>query len=233
MKIAIIPARGGSKRIPRKNLKLFHGLPIIAYTIETLIESDIFAEVIVSTDDEEIAEVSRSFGAKVPWLRSKDLADDYTTTSRVIQDAVQKLKTSWGSLESICCVYPTTPFLKSDCIVEGYKTMVKGDWDYVFSGMKVNANPQRFFSLEKSKQVELLFPQYELARTQDLLPVYCDAGQFYWGTRMAWESGLPIFSSKSTILELPSESVIDIDTEDDWHAAERLFESQKGYQFEK
>lgn len=226
MNIAIIPARGGSKRIPRKNLRLFHGLPIIAYAIKAAIESDIFAEVIVSTDDEEIAEVSQSLGAKIPWLRSKDLADDYTTTSRVIQDAVQELKMSRGGLENICCIYPTTPFLKSECIVEGYKTLVEGDWNYVFAGMKVKTNPHRFFTLEKSKQVELLLPKYELTRTQDLLPVYHDAGQFYWGTRMAWEYGLPIFSSKSTIVELPFGSVIDIDNEDDWHAAEDLFETQ-------
>jgi N-acylneuraminate cytidylyltransferase len=225
--VAIIPARGGSKRIPRKNIKLFHGLPIIAYAIKTARESDIFDEVIVSTDDEEIAEVALRFGATVPWMRSKELADDYTTTVSVMQDAVKKLKMTCPELENICCIYPTTPFLKAQFLVNSHNILVDGDWSYVFSGLKTNTNPLRFFSLEKSKEVKMLFPKHETTRTQDLPPIYHDAGQFYWGRTAAWESGLPIFSSNSTIIELPNGSVIDIDTEGDWLRAERLFEIQK------
>jgi pseudaminic acid cytidylyltransferase len=230
--IAVIPARGGSKRIPRKNLKLFHGLPIIAYAIKIAKESDIFDEVIVSTDDEEIAEIALNLGATIPWMRPKELADDYATTVSVMQDAVKKLKFSHIELENICCIYPTTPFLRSDFLVEGKKILLDGNWSYVFSGMKVNANAHRFFSLKKSRQVEMFFPQHESTRTQDLKPIYQDVGQFYWGTTLAWELGTPIFSSKSTIVELPAESVIDIDTEDDWLRAELLFETQKDLQIE-
>jgi N-acylneuraminate cytidylyltransferase len=225
--IAVIPARGGSKRIPRKNLKLFDGLPIIAYAIKTAQDSGIFSEVMVSTDDEEIAEVALGFGANVPWRRSKNLADDYATTVSVIQDTAIKLKESYADLENICCIYPTTPFLRSEYLVKGRKELINGDWSYVFSGLKVNSNPQRFFLQNRTGEVEMLFPQYETTRTQDLVPIYHDAGQFYWGTTSAWELGLPIFSSKSTMIELPNQSVIDIDTEEDWLQAERLFEAQR------
>ena len=226
--IAIIPARGGSKRIPRKNIKLFHGVPVIAYAIKAAEESEIFDEVIVSTDDEEIAEVALRFGATIPWMRTKDLADDFTTTVSVIQDAVKKLKMSFFDLENVCCIYPATPFLKSEYLVKGYKILEDDKWNYVFSGLRVDTNPQRFFSLEESHGVEMLFPQHEMTRTQDLKHIYHDAGQFYWGKTLSWESGLPIFSSKSTILELPSYSVMDIDTQDDWEKAERLYALQKG-----
>ena len=158
--IAVIPARGGSKRIPRKNLKLFHGLPIIAYAIETAKKSGIFDEVIVSTDDEEIAEVALGFGATIPWLRSSNLADDNATTVSVIQDAAIKLKASHTDLENICCIYPTTPFLRTEYILKGRKILIGGDWNYVFSGLKADTNPQRFFSQKKTGEVEMLFPQY-------------------------------------------------------------------------
>lgn len=226
--IAVIPARGGSKRIPRKNLKLFHGAPIITYAIKVALESNIFDEVIVSTDDEEIAELSLSFGAKIPWMRPKVLANDYTTTLEVIQDAAKKIKTSHSDLRSICCLYPTTPLLKTQFLVKAQEILLKNDWNYVFSGLKVNTSPYRFFSLEENEEVKMLFPQNEMSRTQDLPPVYHDAGQFYWGTARAWEKCLPIFSSKSTIVELPAESVIDIDTEDDWVKAEYMYKLQKG-----
>ncbi len=224
--VAIIPARGGSKRIPRKNLKFFNGLPVIAYAIKMAKESKIFDEVIVSTDDEEIAETAISFGATVPWMRPKELADDYATTVNVIQDAVKKLRISHADLEDVCCIYPATPLLKSEFILEGHKILLSEDWSYVFSGLKVENNPERFFSLGQQKGVEMLFPRHVTTRTQDLVPMYHDAGQFYWGRASAWELGLPIFSSRSTIIELPSGSVIDIDTQADWYEAERLYAIQ-------
>jgi pseudaminic acid cytidylyltransferase len=233
MNIAVIPARGGSKRIPRKNIKLFHGLPIIAYAIKTAKECEIFDEVIVSTDDEEIAEVSLSLGATIPWIRPKDLADDFSTTLSVMQHAAKKLKMSLIELENICCIYPTTPLLESEFLVRGHKLLVADDWNYVFSGLRVNANPHRFFSLQNSGEVEMLFPQHESTRTQDLDTIYEDAAQFYWGTASSWESGLPIFSSKSTVIELPRESYIDIDTEVDWLQAEHLFEAREGLKIER
>ena len=229
MNIAVIPARGGSKRIPRKNIKFFHGLPVIAYAIKAAKESEVFDEVFVSTDDEEIAEVAESFGATIPWLRPKELSDDYATTVRVLQDAVNKLKTNLIGLENICCIYPATPLLNPVFLSNGLKVLEDGDWDYVFSGLKSKTPPQRFFRLGIFKRVEMLLPDLEETRTQDLENYYSDAGQFYWGRKSSWESGLPIFSSKSTILEVPSESAVDIDTLEDWHQAERLFNFKKDF----
>ena len=228
MNIAVIPARGGSKRIPRKNIKIFQGLPVIAYAINAAKESEVFDEVFVSTDDEEIAEVAESFGATIPWLRSKDLSDDYATTVSVMQDAVKRLKLNLMDLENICCIYPATPLLKPSFLSQGLETLESADWDYVFSGLKINTPPQRFFSLGSSTEVKMLFPEFETTRTQDLAHVYQDAGQFYWGKKSSWESGLPIFSSKSTIFEIPSKSAVDIDTPEDWHYAEALFNLIKG-----
>ena len=228
MNVAVIPARGGSKRIPRKNIKLFHGLPVIAYAIKSAKESGIFDEVFVSTDDEEIADVAVSYGATIPWLRPKDLSDDFASTVSVIQDAVKRIQLGQLDLEHICCIYPATPLLKPSYLSQGLKILESGDWDYVFSSLKASTPPQRFFSLGTSKEVEMLFPEFEATRTQDFAHVYHDAGQFYWGRKSSWETGLPIFSSKSTILEIPGKSAVDIDTPEDWHYAEALFNLVKG-----
>ena len=226
MNIAVIPARGGSKRIPRKNIKLFHGLPVIAYAIQAAKESGVFDEVFVSTDDDEIAEVAASFGATIPWMRSKDLSDDFTTTVSVMQDAVNRIKLNQSGLENICCIYPATPLLKPSFLSQGLTILQNGEWDYVFSGLKASTHPQRFFSLGVSREVKMLFSEYEGTRTQDFSNSFLDAGQFYWGRESSWEQGLPIFSSQSTILEIPSGLSIDIDTLDDWHRAEFLFKLQ-------
>ena len=228
MNIAVIPARGGSKRIPRKNIKLFHGLPIIAYAIKAARESQVFDEVFVSTDDQEIAEIATSFGAIIPWLRAKDLSDDHTTTIRVIQDAVTKLKSDIKHIENVCCIYPATPLLKSEYLAKGLQLLNSQDWNYVFSSLKTSVYPQRLFSLGSSTGVEMLFPEYESIRTQDLTQYYQDAGQFYWGKKTSWENGLPIFTSKSTALEIPKELAIDIDTPEDWDYAENLYIMKMG-----
>lgn len=228
MNIAVIPARGGSKRIPRKNIKLFHGLPVIAYAIKAARESDVFDEVFVSTDDEEIAEIASSFGATIPWIRSRDLSDDYSTTVSVMQDAVGKLDASLTNLRNICCLYPATPLLKSIFLSESYKVLDKGQWNYVFAGVKQENSPARFFSIGSSGGVEMLFPEHLETRTQDLVNVYADAGQFYWAPKSSWLSALPIFSEKSTILEIPRNMALDIDTMYDWECAENLFATQSG-----
>ena len=227
MNIAVIPARGGSKRIPRKNIKMFHGLPIIAYAINTARESEIFDEIIVSTEDEEIAEIAESFGASIPWMRAKELSDDHATTVSVMQDVVIKLKSERSGLENVCCIYPATPLLKPNLISQGLQILKGGNWSYVFSGAKTREHPQRFFSLETSKRIKMLFPEHEESRTQDIENFYHDAGQFYWGRESSWESGLPIFTSESTIVEMPSKLAVDIDTPEDWHYAESLFEFKK------
>ena len=223
MNIAIIPARGGSKRIPRKNVKLFHGLPVIAYAIEVAKQSEIFDEVFVSTDDSEIAEIARDYGAKVPWLRPKQLANDFATTLEVIQDAANKLDVNSDEFNSICCIYPATPLLKPEFLKQGLKVLMDGDWDYVISASPVSDPPERLLSLGKSNEILMHFPEYEMTRTQDVPPTFYDAGQFYWGKKISWESARPIFTSKSTILELPKEIAIDVDTLADWHYAEYVY----------
>ena len=227
MNIAVIPARGGSKRIPRKNIKLFHGLPVIAYAIKAATLSGVFEEVIVSTDDEEIAEVAASFGATIPWMRPRDLSDDYTTTVSVMQDAVNKLKSSSNDLEYVCCIYPATPLLQPSFISQGLQILKDGDWEYVLSASRAETPPERFFSLDSSNGVEMHFPMHKATRTQDFLPSYHDAGQFYFGRSSSWESGLQIFSSRSTIIEIPRGLSVDLDTLDDWHYAEHLFAMQR------
>lgn len=227
MNIAIIPARGGSKRIPRKNIKLFHGLPVIAYAIKAAKESGVFNDVFVSTDDEEIAEVAESFGAVIPWMRPKSLSDDHATTVSVIQDAVNKLKYSLNELEYVCCIYPATPLLQPTYISQGLQILKNGEWDFVFSASRAETPPERFFSLDAANGVEMHFPENKETRTQDFLPSYHDAGQFYFGRTSSWESGLQIFSNRSTIIEIPRGLSVDVDTLDDWHYAEHLFAMQR------
>jgi pseudaminic acid cytidylyltransferase len=220
MNIAVIPARGGSKRIPRKNIKLFHGIPIIAYAIKVARESEVFDQVFVSTDDEEIAKVAEGFGAIVPWIRTKDLSDDYATTVSVMKDAVTRLESELIEVENVCCIYPASPLLKPSHLSQALQILNDADWSYVFSGLRTYAHPQRYFSLGNSKEVNMLLPKFEGTRTQDLENFYQDAGQFYWGRQTSWKAGVPIFTSRSTILEIPSDSAIDIDTVADWRYAE-------------
>lgn len=233
MNIAVIPARGGSKRIPRKNVKLFHGLPIISYAINTATKSGIFDKVVVSTDDAEIAEIAKSYGAEIPWMRSKELSGDHVTTISVMQDAAKKLGADFVGLENVCCIYPATPLLKTNFLSRGLDLLTDGGWNYVFSAVAVESHPHRFFSLTPSNGVKMLFPNFEKSRTQDLESTYCDAGQFYWGTKKSWSAGLPILSMNSTILELPTNLTIDIDTISDWKIAENRYESLRGISIER
>ena len=201
---------------------------MIAYAIQAARESEIFDEVFVSTDDEEIAEIAKSFGATIPWIRSRDLSDDYTTTVRVMQDAVGKLDANLTNLRNVCCLYPATPLLKSTFLSESYKVLEEGKWEYVFAGVRQETSPSRFFSIGSSGGVEMLFPEHLETRTQDLVDVFADAGQFYWGPKSSWLSALPIFSQKSTIIEIPRKMVLDIDTMYDWECAENIFATQTG-----
>ena len=223
MNIAVIPARGGSRRIPRKNIKLFNGLPVIAYAIKAARESGVFSEIFVSTEDEEIAEIATSFGASIPWMRPKSLSEDNSTTVSVMQDAVMKLKSCFNEIEYVCCVYPATPLLQPKFIREGFKVIRDGNWDYTISASLAETPPQRFFSLDSVNRVHMHFPEKQETRTQDVLPSYRDAGQFYFGRSSSWELGLKIFSSSSTIIEIPRHLSVDIDTLNDWHYAELLF----------
>lgn len=227
MNIAIIPARGASKRIPRKNIKLFHGTPVIAYAIKTARESGVFDDIYVSTDDMEIAEIAIRFGAKVLPLRSKELSDDEATTLEVMKDAVLKLDDKLPHLDNICCVYPVTPLLTPMALVNSLQILEDGKMDYVVSAMRVSESPHRTFILDDAKVIKMLFPEYSETRTQDLKLTYQDAGQFYWGKKNSWKSGFPILLSNTTILELPFGSVVDVDTLKDWAHAEELFQQNE------
>jgi pseudaminic acid cytidylyltransferase len=229
--IAVIPARGGSKRIPRKNIRPFLGKAIISYAIENAISSQLFSEVVVTTDDDEIAKLSESLGAKCYWIRSQELSNDFAPTIDVIQDAAQKL---WEKeFDYLCCIYPATPLLNTEHLISGLKLIETGLWDYVLSAIKLESNLQRSFTQGLDGELRQLFPNNELVRTQDLLPVFSDAGQFYWGKRISWEKRKPIFSSKTTLVPFQHDEVIDIDDLAHWDLAEQLYKRSRGANCEK
>jgi N-acylneuraminate cytidylyltransferase len=228
MRIAIIPARGGSKRIAKKNIKFFLDLPLIAYAINGAKESKLFEHIIVSTDDQEIADVALDYGALVPWLRDSDLSDDYATTVSVMSDAVTRISSSVTGITEVCCIYPATPLLNPEYFSKGLETLISGKWDYVISALPVRARPEKLFSLDATKAIKLDNSEAENWRSQDLRSAFVDAGQFYWGTKQSWQRGLPIFSSRSTIFELPMYSTVDIDTLEDWEFAEQLYRIRLG-----
>lgn len=227
MKLAIIPARGGSMRIPRKNIKLFAGKPIIGWSIETARRSGLFDRVIVSTDDEEIASVAIEFGAEVPFIRPAELSDDYTNTSRVIAHAIEWYLNLALEPTQICCIYPTTPFLQSNYIEQGITILKESGADFVFSATTFTHPIQRAFKLRPDGRVEMFDPSKFQTRSQDLPRAYHDAGQFYWGTRAAWLSGHPIFGPNSIPIVLPRHYAQDIDTNEDWAQAELMMKVLK------
>jgi N-acylneuraminate cytidylyltransferase len=223
MNIAIIPARGGSKRIPRKNIKPFCGKPIIAWSIETALNSKCFEKVIVSTDDEEIASIAKSYGAEVPFIRSHDLADDFTPTKYVVTDAIKWLSANSIAPKFVCCIYPTAPFLRHEYLISGLKCFEGGDCHFAMSIAKYPAPIQRAFTLEEMNKLSILNPEYAETRTQDLNVTFHDAGQFYWGKSESWLEHIPIFSNNTIGIEIPAHLVHDIDTIDDWIRAEYMF----------
>lgn len=217
-KIAIIPARGGSKRIPKKNIKPFCNQPIISYSIKNALESGIFDEIIVSTDDEEIAKISRSYDAKVPFMRPKELSLDTTPTIPVISHCIKMLNLSNDDL--VCCIYPTAPLLKSQYLISSYEKLLENPEKlYVFSCVEFDFTPWRGFVIDNGN-ISMLFEKYAPYRSQDLKKVYHDAGAFYWGKAEAFCKEKPIFDSHSIPFILPRMFVQDIDTLDDWEIAE-------------
>lgn len=224
MRLCIIPARGGSKRIPRKNIKLFSGKPIIAYSIEAAIKSGCFDQVIVSTDDDEIADVAKSYGAGVPFLRPDDLANDYAGTIPVIKQAVEWYESQGIQLSEVCCIYATAPFIQVKYIQQAYQNLLSTGADYCFPVCHFPSPIQRAFKLNEQARVEMFHPENFNARSQDLEEAYFDAGQFYWGKPEAFKSEKPFFSPVSTFVMLPSYLVQDIDNMDDWKRAEVMYQ---------
>ena len=223
MNVAIIPARGGSKRIPKKNIKDFGGLPMISWSIKAAIKSNVFDYVLVSTDDVQTAKIAESFGAKVPFLRPKSLSDDYTPTVPVISHAINETEKILGSIDNVCCIYATAPFIKSNDILKGFKLLSETKANYVFPVTSYPFPIQRAIKLTKNRRIAMFYPRHSQTRSQDLIEAYHDAGQFYWGLKKSWVSGENVINAKASPIIIPRNRVQDIDTLEDWKRAELTF----------
>ena len=220
--IAIIPARGGSKRIPRKNIKPFAGRPMIVHAISAALGSRLFGQVVVSTDDPEIAETARQAGAKTPFMRPGELADDHTPTVPVVAHAIEALEQIGWPVATVCCIYPGVPFIQLADLATALDLLRTSGVDYTFPVAEFPSAIQRALRRTSVGRLSPFHPEFELTRTQDLEPAYHDAGQFYWGSRDAWLSN-PRIHSNAAGLAIPNWRVVDIDTPEDWERAEILY----------
>ena len=217
--VAIIPARGGSKRIPRKNIKDFFGKPLIAYSIETALDSKLFEKVVVSTDDEEIASIAKKYGAEVPFLRPKELSDDFTGTQEVVDFTLNQLEEKY---DFVCTIYATAPLLQKEYLKEGFEKLKKSNAINAFSATSMPFPIQRTFKLTNEGRCEMFTPEHYMTRSQDIEEAYQDAGQFYW-QRIGVESNEIMFGKDSIPIILPRHLVQDIDTLEDWKRAEVMY----------
>ncbi len=227
MKLCVIPARGGSKRIPRKNIKLFCGKPMIAWSIEAALQSGCFDQIIVSTDDAEIAEVARQYGAQVPFMRPVALSDDHTGTTAVIAHAIDWFAAQGQMPEQVCCLYATAPFVTHVDLLNGLQVLAEAGCDFAFTVTSYAFPIQRAIRITEAKRVEMFNPEHFSTRSQDLEEAYHDAGQFYWGRTSAWLANKRIFGPASAPVLLPRHRVQDIDTPEDWLRAEWLFKAMQ------
>ncbi len=225
MRLAVIPARGGSKRIPRKNIKPFCGRPIIAWSIEAARQSGCFDSVIVSTEDDEIAEVARAFGADVPFRRPAELADDFTPTIPIIRHAIEWCERAGTAPQETCCIYATAPFVRPEDLRGGLELLGREGCDYAFSVTSYPSPIQRAMRIDARGRVEMFHPELFNTRSQDLEPAYHDAAQFYWGRAEAWKAQKVLFGPHASALVLPRHRVQDIDTMEDWTRAEWMYEA--------
>jgi pseudaminic acid cytidylyltransferase len=230
MNIAVIPARGGSKRIPRKNIKDFCGKPIIAWSIDAARESGLFDHVLVSTEDAEIAAVARLAGGELLFDRPAVLADEHTGTTEVVAHATRWAIDQGWPLSAVCCIYATAPFIQRSDLLRGQQALEAGDWTYVFAATAFSSSVFRSFRLSAEGGIEMLFPEYFSTRSQDFPLVLHDAAQFYWGRPSAWLEGTRIFDRHSLPVIIPNWRVQDIDDQDDWKRAEFLFQQLKNMQ---
>lgn len=223
MNLAIIPARGGSKRIKKKNSKSFFGEPMISRAIKTCFDSNLFSKVVVSTDDDQIKKLSEKSGASVPFIRPKNLSDDITPTVPVVRHAIEYCENNLGwNIENVCCVYPCTPFLMPADLVEGFNRLNTSSSDFIFPVAEYSSSIFRSLKVDGKYKATPTFQENILKRTQDLDKAYYDLGQFYWGKNFLWKSSDKIHMAASVII-IPSNRAIDIDTEEDWNKAESLF----------
>lgn len=223
MKIAVIPARGGSKRIPRKNIKAFCGKPMIAWSIETAKASGLFDHIIVSTDDPEIAKISRQWGAEVPFARPADLSNDHAGTTEVVAHAARWAIDKGWPVTAVCCIYATAPLIQVDDLKRGLEALESGDWAFTFAATDFASSIFRSFHINAEGGIKMFFPEHFSTRSQDLPVALHDAGQFYWGRTMAWVEGKRIFDQHSTPILIPRWRVQDIDDQEDWLRAEVAF----------
>jgi pseudaminic acid cytidylyltransferase len=223
MIVAIIPARGQSKRIPQKNIKLFAGQPIISYSIDVAKNTKIFDEIIVSTDSDEIARISNSLGANIPFMRPAELADDHTPTALVIIHTLKWLKDRGKTVKFFCCIYPTAPFLNTKYLKKGFELLRKNNAVTAFSVTTFPFPIFRALKLTKTGYLEMFWPKYRDRRSQDLPEAYHDAGQFYWGNTEKFLRAKTLYTEKSVPIVLPRFLVHDIDTMEDWETAEKMF----------
>lgn len=223
MRVAVIPARGGSKRIPRKNVRSFCGKPMIAWSIEAALESGCFDRIVVSTDDEEIAATALKYGAEVPFMRPAELSDDHTGTVAVIAHAVEWLERHDRAPDQLCCIYATAPLLLPGDLRLGLQRLDESGSDFAFSVTSFPFPIQRAVRIDRDGRVGMFWPEKFQSRSQDLEEAYHDAGQFYWGKAAAWLSGSAIFGPGSVPVILPRHRVQDIDTPEDWERAELMF----------
>lgn len=222
--VAVIPARGGSKRIPGKNVKTFCGAPMISWSIKAALESKIFSKVIVSTDSEEIRDVALEYGAEVPMLRPAELSDDFAIVPKVIKHTLEWLIANEEAPTHVCTIFATAPLLEPEDLLAGKQLFDESNADIVFSGAEMPFPIQRAFKLNAERRVEMFDETHYETRSQDLETAYQDAGQFYFWTAQAVLDEVPAFSSKATLYILPRRKVVDIDTPEDWELAEVMFQ---------
>lgn len=223
MNIAIIPARGGSKRIPHKNIKKFCGKPLIAYSIEVALASKLFDRIIVSTDDKEIANIAKSYGAEVPFMRPDKLADDYTGTGEVTKHALQKLQEQSLHYDYACTIYATAPLLQVKYLKQGFQQLKNSSAQQAFSATSMPFPIQRTFKITDDGRCKMFTPEHFQTRSQDLDEAYQDAGQFCWQNLTKEATDIP-FGKDSIPIILPRYLVQDIDTEEDWQQAEFMYQ---------
>ncbi|HQR87066.1 MAG: pseudaminic acid cytidylyltransferase [Burkholderiales bacterium 35-55-47] len=225
MRIAVIPARGGSKRIPRKNIKHFGGMPMIAWSIRAAVASQCFDRIIVSTDDHEIAQISQAFGAETPFVRPPELSDDHTGTIPVVAHAVAWHNANEKEASDVCCIYATAPFIQANDLRRGLAILQGSGADYAFSVTSYAFPIQRAIRISPEQRVQMIQPEHFQTRSQDLEEACHDAGQFYWGHAHAWLNQRPLFTEAAAPVTIPRYRVQDIDTPEDWERAEWMLKS--------
>ena len=227
-KLAIIPARGGSKRIPQKNIKLFLGKPIVAYSIDAALKSGLFTEVMVSTDSEEIADIARQNGASVPFFRSPQTSDDYAALGDVIEEIILMYEQQGLWFDTICCVLPTAPLLTVQRLIEGHDLLEEKKYDSVTPVIKFSYPIQRALQLNEENRLSMMYPENLNKRSQDLVPAYHDSGQFYWGRTDAFMKERTFFMKNGGAIVIPENEGQDIDTVEDWRLAEMKYKLLHG-----